>query len=168
MIHSNFYVAPGPTLRFCEIFAEYVRTPKLEKIKRSNRKYCQKDPRLAWPEIPSLLLLTILHSCFKTFLEEHSNFYAPVFWRDISSRCVYCTLVYRIDVQTEINVQVEKFLKNIKRAGGKIFSKSINVQTKIRLCRGEFWGGNFLPLELWDTLGCFGILWDTLGYFGIL
>ena len=74
------------------------------------------------------------------------------------------TLVYRIDVQAEINVQVEKFLKNIKRAGqnrragGKIFSKSINVQTKIRPCRGEFWGGNFLPLELWDTLGYFGIL----------
>ena len=50
----------------------------------------------------------------------------------------------RIDVQAEINVQVEKFLKNIKRAGqnrragGKIFSKSINVQTKIRLCREEF------------------------------
>ena len=79
--------------------------------------------------------------------------------------------MYRIDVQAEINVQVEKFLKNIKRAGqnrragGKIFSKSINVQTKIRPCRGEFWGGNFLPLELWDTLGCFGILWDTLEYF---
>ena len=55
-----------------------------------------------------------------------------------------CTLVYRIDVQTEINVQVGKFLKNIKRAGqnrraeGKIFSKSINVQTKIRPCRGNF------------------------------
>ena len=27
------------------------------------------------------------------------------------------TLVYRIDVQDEINVQVGKFLKNIKRAG---------------------------------------------------
>ena len=27
------------------------------------------------------------------------------------------TLVYRIDVQEEINVQVGKFLKNIKRAG---------------------------------------------------
>ena len=26
----------------------------------------------------------------------------------------------------------------IKRAGGKIVSKSINVQTKIRPCRGEF------------------------------
>ena len=68
---------------------------------------------------------------------------------------------------------MEKFLKNIKRAGqnrragGKIFSKSINVQTKIRPCRGEFLGGNFLPLELWDTLGCFGILWNTLEYFGI-
>ena len=54
------------------------------------------------------------------------------------------TLVYRIDVQDQINVQVEKFLKNIKRAGqnrraeGKIFSKSINVQTKIRSCSGDF------------------------------
>ena len=52
--------------------------------------------------------------------------------------------MYRIDVLTEIKVQVEKFLKNNKRAGqnrragGKIFSKSINVQTKIRPCRGEF------------------------------
>ena len=77
----------------------------------------------------------------------------------------YSTLVYRIDVQAEINVQVEKFLKNIKRAGqnrragGKIFSKSINVQTKIRPCRVEFWEGNFLPLDVWD---CFGI---ALEYF---
>ena len=45
--------------------------------------------------------------------------------------------MYQIDVQDEINVQEGKFLKNIKcagqnrRAGGKIFSKSINVQTKI-------------------------------------
>jgi hypothetical protein len=52
--------------------------------------------------------------------------------------------VYRIDVQDEINVQEGKFLKNIKRAGQnrragrKIFSKSINVQTKIRPCRGDF------------------------------
>jgi hypothetical protein len=44
------------------------------------------------------------------------------------------TLVYRIDVQYEINVQVGKFLKNIKRAGqnrragGKLSGKSINVQ----------------------------------------
>ena len=44
------------------------------------------------------------------------------------------TLVYRIDVQYGINVQVGKFLKNIKRAGqnrrsgGKLFGKSINVQ----------------------------------------
>ena len=44
------------------------------------------------------------------------------------------TLVYRIDVQAEINVQVGKFLKNIKRAGqnrragGKLSGKSINVQ----------------------------------------
>ena len=47
--------------------------------------------------------------------------------------------MYRIDVQDEINMQVGKFLKNIKRAGqnrrarGKISGKSINVQ-----------GGNFL------------------------
>ena len=44
------------------------------------------------------------------------------------------TLVYQIDVQDEINVQVEKFLKNIKRAGhirrvgGTFSGKSINVQ----------------------------------------
>ena len=39
------------------------------------------------------------------------------------------TLVYRIDMQDEINVQVGKFLKNIKRAGqnrhaGGIFSQN--------------------------------------------
>ena len=74
----------------------------------------------------------------------------------------FCTLVYWIDVQYEINVQVGKFLNNIKRAGknrragrkiylknikragqnrrtgGNFFSKSINVQTKIRPCRGVF------------------------------
>ena len=55
-----------------------------------------------------------------------------------------CTLVYQIDVQYEINVQVGKILKNIKRvgqnrrAGGTFFSKSINVQTEIRPCRGDF------------------------------
>ena len=43
------------------------------------------------------------------------------------------TLVYRIDVQGKINVQVEKFLKNIKRAGqnrraGEKPVKSIIVQ----------------------------------------
>ena len=44
------------------------------------------------------------------------------------------TLVYQIDVQYKINVQVGKFLKNIKRAGqnrragGKLSGKSINVQ----------------------------------------
>ena len=58
------------------------------------------------------------------------------------------TLVYRIDVQYEINVQVGKFLKKIKRAGqnrregGIFFSKSINVQTKIRPCRGNFFSQN--------------------------
>ena len=42
----------------------------------------------------------------------------------------------RIDVQGKINVQVEKFLKNIKRAGqnrragGTFSGKSINVQGK--------------------------------------
>ena len=42
--------------------------------------------------------------------------------------------MYRIDVQYEINVQVGKFSKNIKRAGqnrragGKLSGKSINVQ----------------------------------------
>ena len=61
---------------------------------------------------------------------------------------VLSTLVYRIDVQDEINVQVGKFLKNIKcagqnrRAGGNFFSKSINVQTKIRPCRGDFFSQN--------------------------
>ena len=49
------------------------------------------------------------------------------------------TLVCQIDVYGEINVQVGKFLENIKRAGpnrragGKFSGKSINVQ-----------GGNFL------------------------
>ena len=49
------------------------------------------------------------------------------------------TLVYRIDVQYKINVQVGKFLKNIKRAGqnrcagGKLSGKSINVQGEIFL-----------------------------------
>ena len=44
------------------------------------------------------------------------------------------TLVCRIDVQGEINMQVEKFFKNIKRAGqnrrtgGKLSGKSINMQ----------------------------------------
>ena len=47
-------------------------------------------------------------------------------------------------MQDEINVQEGKFLKNIKRAGHnrragrKIFLKLINVQTKIRPGRGEF------------------------------
>ena len=47
--------------------------------------------------------------------------------------------MYQIDEQDEINMQVGKFLKNIKRAGqnrragGKFSGKSINVQ-----------GGNFL------------------------
>ena len=46
------------------------------------------------------------------------------------------TLVCRIDVQGKINVQVEKFFKNIKRAcqnrraGGFFSGKSINVQGK--------------------------------------
>ena len=46
------------------------------------------------------------------------------------------TLVCRIDVQVQINVQGEKFFKNIKRAGqnrragGTFSGKSINVQGK--------------------------------------
>ena len=61
------------------------------------------------------------------------------------------TLVYQIDMQDEINVQVGKFFKNIKRvvqnrcAGGIFFSKSINVQTKIGLCRGDFFFSKALP-----------------------
>ena len=44
----------------------------------------------------------------------------------------------------ELGTVLEKFLKNIKRAGqnrragGKFFSKSINVQTQIRPYRGNF------------------------------
>ena len=47
--------------------------------------------------------------------------------------------MYRIDVQVNINLQMGKFLENIKhagqnrRAGGKFSGKSINVQ-----------GGNFM------------------------
>ena len=58
------------------------------------------------------------------------------------------TLVYRIDMQDEINVQVGKFLKNIKRAGqnrsvgGNCFSKSINMQTQIRPHRGDLFSQN--------------------------
>ena len=49
---------------------------------------------------------------------------------------IISTLVCRIDVQVEINVQGENFLKNIKRAGqnrragGTFSGKSINVQGK--------------------------------------
>ena len=74
-------------------------------------------------------------------------------------QCNVSTLVYRIDVQTEINVQVEKILKNIKRAGQnrragvKIFSKSINVQTKIRPCRGDFLGQEVFQLYIHDWKG---------------
>ena len=54
--------------------------------------------------------------------------------------------MYQIDVQYEINLQVGKFLKNIKRAGrnrragGKFSGKSINVQgenfLEIYICAG--------------------------------
>ena len=44
------------------------------------------------------------------------------------------SVVYRIDVQDEINVQVGIF----PRAGGNFSSKSIIVQTKIRPCKGDF------------------------------
>ena len=65
----------------------------------------------------------------------------------ISCRCLHgsvqVTLVYRIDVQTQINVQVEKFYKKNKRAGhirraGGFFSseKSINVQVGINVQGG--------------------------------
>ena len=53
------------------------------------------------------------------------------------------TLVYRIDVQYEINVQVGKFLKNIeragqnRRAGRKIYLKNIK-----RAGRNKHAGGN--------------------------
>ena len=53
-----------------------------------------------------------------------------------------CTLVYRIDVQAQINVQVEKFSKknkhagHIRRAGGFFFEKSINVQVEINVQGG--------------------------------
>ena len=43
------------------------------------------------------------------------------------------TLVYQIDVQNEINLQVGKFLKNNKRAGQKFSGKSINVQGEMSL-----------------------------------
>ena len=53
--------------------------------------------------------------------------------------------MYRIDVQDQINVQVEKFLKNIKRAGqnrraGGIFLSeiSINVQVGINVQGGFY------------------------------
>ena len=66
-------------------------------------------------------------------------------WKNKSLLCLTLpTLVYRIDLQAQINVQEGKFLKNIKRAGqnrragGKFFSKSINVQTQIRPYRGDF------------------------------
>ena len=52
------------------------------------------------------------------------------------------TLVYRIDVQYEINVQVGKFLKNIKRAGqnrraGGICFWKINKRAGWNKCAGE-------------------------------
>ena len=42
------------------------------------------------------------------------------------------TLVYRIDVQCEINVQVGKFLKKIKRAGQNRCAGGIFWKTNIR------------------------------------
>ena len=54
------------------------------------------------------------------------------------------TLVYRIDVQYKINVQVGKFLKNIKRAGqnrragGKIFLKNIKRAGRNKRAGGKF------------------------------
>ena len=52
--------------------------------------------------------------------------------------------MYRIDVQYEINVQVGKFLKNIKRAGqnrragGKIFLKNIKRAGRNKRAGGKF------------------------------
>ena len=54
------------------------------------------------------------------------------------------TLVYQIDVWDEINVQVGKFLKNIKcagqnrRAGGKFFLKKIKRAGLNRRAGGNF------------------------------
>ena len=53
------------------------------------------------------------------------------------------TLVYRIDVQYKINVQMGKFLKNIKRAGqnrhagGKFSGKSIIMQGENKRAGGN-------------------------------
>ena len=68
-------------------------------------------------------------------------FHIPAFmdyfqhFENLNSISVPSTLVCRIDVQGKINMQVEKFLKNIKkhagenrRVGGKFSGKSINVQ----------------------------------------
>ena len=74
------------------------------------------------------------------FFLNISNFYnLTPFTNDVVP-----TLVCRIDLQGKINVELEKFLKNIKcagqnrRAGGNFSPKSINLQTKIRPCRRDF------------------------------
>ena len=60
------------------------------------------------------------------------------------------TLVYRIDVQDEINVQVGKFLKNTKhagqnrRAGGKIFLKNMKREGQKRHAGGKFSGKSII------------------------
>ena len=54
------------------------------------------------------------------------------------------TLVYRIDVQYEINVQVGKFLKNIKRAGqNRRAGRKIYLKNIKRAGRNKRAGGNF-------------------------
>ena len=58
------------------------------------------------------------------------------------------TLVYRIDVQYEINVQVGKFLKNIKRAGqnrragGNFFLKINKRADQNKTVQGGFFSQN--------------------------
>ena len=58
--------------------------------------------------------------------------------------------MYRIDVQYKINVQVEKFLKNIKRAGqnrragGNFFLKNIKRAERNRHAGGEFSGKPYI------------------------
>ena len=54
------------------------------------------------------------------------------------------TLVYQIDVQCEINVQVGKFLKNIKLAGqNRRAGRKINLKNIKGAGRNNRAGGNF-------------------------
>ena len=66
------------------------------------------------------------------------------------------TLVYRIDVQYEINVQVGKFLKNIKRAGqnrragGKFFLKN-NKRAGRNSREGRKFSGKYETHSIYDS-----------------